>query len=387
MDSTVVSDAQGGPLSTTEVCRYCWMCRHVCPVGHVTHRETFTPHAWALTIASVKRGALTWNAETADVLYSCADCGLCRAHCVTDRPLPDAIAAARAQVVAAGHAPAIVQELDAKLQAWGNPYGDRDALTPGLAGSGIADDDTPRPRQGDVALFVGDAAAYLTPTVLDAVRRLLAAAGLEAVPIGIGRSTGLLADTLGLADTARSLARAVIDEVTASGCRQLIVLSAADRYAFARVYPERLQAAWPEGVAITELSSLLADALQAGRLAFARPDDEVSYAYHDASHGPRIGRDGVAPRALLAAALGDAGARRLFWREQRAHPTGATGGLEFTQPAIAATLAQACVTDAARAGASWLVADEPVDLHQLRGQATGVEVVSLYELLANRLAR
>ena len=99
---------QPTPAVTTEGCRYCWMCRQSCPVGFVTARETFTPHAWALEIESVRRGQLKWNPETVDVLYSCADCGLCRAHCATDRPLPDAIAAARAEVVKSGAAPASV---------------------------------------------------------------------------------------------------------------------------------------------------------------------------------------------------------------------------------------------------------------------------------------
>ena len=47
------------PVPTTENCRFCWMCRQACPVGHVSHRETYTPHAWALTIESVKRGQLS----------------------------------------------------------------------------------------------------------------------------------------------------------------------------------------------------------------------------------------------------------------------------------------------------------------------------------------
>ena len=38
------------PITTEQDCRFCWMCRHVCPVGHVTKRETLTPHAWALLI-------------------------------------------------------------------------------------------------------------------------------------------------------------------------------------------------------------------------------------------------------------------------------------------------------------------------------------------------
>ena len=64
-------------------CRYCLMCRHVCPVGRITKREATTPHGWALLIASVDRGQMTWDAEAVDTLYQCAQCNLCLANCVT----------------------------------------------------------------------------------------------------------------------------------------------------------------------------------------------------------------------------------------------------------------------------------------------------------------
>ena len=110
-------------IDTTEGCRYCLMCRHVCPVTRVTYNEATSPHGWALEIASVRRGLLDWNAETTDRLYQCADCGLCQSFCVTDQPLPDAIVAARAEVVAAGRAPVSVAEVDTALRTWGNTYG------------------------------------------------------------------------------------------------------------------------------------------------------------------------------------------------------------------------------------------------------------------------
>ncbi len=110
-------------IDTTEGCRFCLMCRHVCPVTRVTFNEATSPHGWALEIASVRRGLLEWNAETTNLLYQCADCGLCNAFCVTDQPLPQAIVAARAEVVAGGHAPASVAAVDAALRQWGNPYG------------------------------------------------------------------------------------------------------------------------------------------------------------------------------------------------------------------------------------------------------------------------
>src|SRR5689334_79294 len=103
--------------------RYCLMCRHACPVERITKREATSPHGWALLIASVQRGLLTWDADAVDTLYQCADCGLCQANCATDRPLPAAIVAARAAVVEQEAQPASVRDLDARLRRWGNPFG------------------------------------------------------------------------------------------------------------------------------------------------------------------------------------------------------------------------------------------------------------------------
>jgi Fe-S oxidoreductase len=347
------------------------MCRHVCPVGHVTQRETLTPHGWALTIDSVHRGTLQWNDDSVDVLYACADCGLCRTHCVTDQPLPDAIAAARAEVAAAGIAPKAAYAIDEKLQRWANPYEAREpaAVT----------------AQADVVLFVGDAAAHLEPRSVEAAIALLGAAGIRHVQLGAGRSTGLLASSLGFPGTAATLARAVLAEVAASGCRELLVLGPGDRYAFERLYHERLDLAWPADVVIKDVTTVLAEALSAGRVSFRRRANVPPYAYHDPCHGPRVRRDAASPRALLAAALGS-GEVRMFWRGERAHPCGAIGGLEFTQPAIAAKLADARVADAVAAGASWLVADDPSCLHHLRTRPNGgVAVQSFYELLVDQL--
>ena len=75
----------------TELCRYCLMCRHTCPITHVTHTEATSPHGWGILVASVERGITKWNEENVNVLYQCSDCGMCQAHCVTDQPLPLAI--------------------------------------------------------------------------------------------------------------------------------------------------------------------------------------------------------------------------------------------------------------------------------------------------------
>ena len=360
----------------TENCRFCWMCRHVCPVGHVTARETLTPHAWALTIESVTRGQLEWNSETAEVMYACADCGLCRSHCVTDQPLPDAITAARAEIVRLGVAPSVVTDIDRRL---------RDQAGSLPAASSVAP-----ARTGAVALFAGDTGGDRRASV-DAAIALLHASGIEVVEIGRARSSGLLASSLGLTETAQILARSVIEEVEASGAHDLFVLSPADRWTFEYVYPRRLGLQSP-AIAVHEITDVLARALANGQLTLESRDEGEPYAYHDPCHGPRVAEgqsdqsNRPAPQALLAAAIGTTGARELFWRGHRAHPCGATGGLEFTHPDIARRLADARLDDCERSGARVLVTEDPACLTHLRAQGSGrVTVTGLYELLAQRL--
>lgn len=362
------------PAEATEGCRFCWMCRHVCPVGHVTHLETYTPHAWALTIESVARGQLSWDREAVDVLYACADCGLCRAHCVTDRPLPDAIAAARAEVVRAGRALPAVTEIDQKLRSFGNPYG---VSVPPMD-----------PNLAPAALVVGDAAFCLSQASFEAAVVLLNEIGVLAMPVAVGRSTGWLPSALGLEDTARTLGEALIAEVAATEAREVFVMSPADRWAIEHVYRDRLGLEWPADVAVRDLTSLLKEAHRDGRLRLQPPSGLMPpFAYHDPCHAPRLARNHAAPRALLEAALGEEAARPLFWREGRAHPCGAIGGLDYTHPGIASALAASRGADARAAGAEWLITEDPACERQLRAHAGGLEVRGLYEVLAQRVQR
>ncbi|MEP7188910.1 MAG: (Fe-S)-binding protein [Roseiflexaceae bacterium] len=356
-------------IDTTEGCRYCLMCRHVCPVTRVTFNEATSPHGWALEIASVRRGLLDWNAETTDRLYQCADCGLCQSFCVTDQPLPDAIVAARAEVVAAGCAPASVAEIDAALRRWGNSYG---VLTPAPEAT----------EWGETAIFVGSTAFHREWESVHAARRLLERAGLEHALAAVGRSSGYLAYTLGLHDTARQLARATVAELEHLGCRRLVVLSPGQEHTLKHVYP-LLGVALPEQIEVIDLPALLTTLLDAGRLKFAQTD--VQLAYHDACQTPRIDGRWRAPRRLLAA-LTSQQVHEGFWREKRATPCGASGGLPWTQPDLAADLARAALTDATRNGARLIVTDAPQCLAHLRGAATaGVEVRGLYEMLAEQI--
>src|SRR5438874_4307325 len=208
--------------------RYCLMCRQACPVERVTKREATSPHGWALLVASVKRGLLEWDADTVDTLYQCADCGLCQANCVSTRPLPAAIVAARAVVVERGSAPASVHEVNESLQKWGHPYGEA-FHNPFSDRAG---------RQADVGLFVGAATTAERPQSVEAAIKLLDAAGVEHTLISTGRSGVYLPYTLGLWDTATALAKETLEEIAGQGVKKVITLSREDTHAFQHIYGE-----------------------------------------------------------------------------------------------------------------------------------------------------
>lgn len=357
---------------TYDLCRFCLMCRHVCPVGRATKREATTPHGWALLVASVDRGQMTWDADAVDTLYQCADCGLCEAFCVTDQPLPAALVAARTHVATSGLAPVAVREIDSKLKQWGNPYREiRPSGNEALVGS------------AETVLFVGAAAQYLRPQTLAAARFLLDKLGLAYALVGVGRSSAYLPYTLGLADTARALAQVTLDEIKASGCKRVLVLSPEDAHTFQNVLG-LLGLPWPEGVAIVELVELLASAVTAGQLKPHQTDATLTY--HDPAHTARLPARTATVRNLLTA-LAEEPVREMFWREQRAAPGGSVGGLEFTQPSLAAQLTRERLAEAAATGAQMLVTEDPAALAQfLAHSESSIKVQGLYELFVEQLS-
>ena len=359
-------------IETTENCRYCLMCRHVCPVGHVTRKETLTPHGWGLTIASVRRGMLEIDEKVAEVIYSCADCGTCRANCVTDQPLPSAIGAMRAEIAEKGLAPQGAYDVHEKLQEWQNPYAQQ---APDLASG-----------QGEVALFVGDDARYLNQSTLEAALLLLQAVGVRPVLVGIGRNNGYLPSSLGFPNTAAQLIQITLDELTSCGASTLLLLTPGDYYAFGQMREERLGLALPDGLTLQEVIPYLAEQQGAGNLNFRKTDEQAPYAYVDPTHSVRVTTRYDAPRQLLAALMPKPGLE-LFWRRERAHPLG-QGALQYTNSHIATHLNYARLSDALERGAQLLVTEDPAGLAQMERFAGRfrLRVQGLYELLAGQLA-
>lgn len=93
-------------------CRFCFMCRHLDPVGNVTFRESDTPRGRALICDKIRMDReFLKNQDFIDTLYRSALSAANRYHCVSHYDETGLVLAARKDIVEAGLAPEKVTAL------------------------------------------------------------------------------------------------------------------------------------------------------------------------------------------------------------------------------------------------------------------------------------
>ena len=107
---------------TIDACRFCWMCRHVCPIGNATGQERNTARARALTLSLVERGAVRLS-DVVDNVWECALCGGCTNNCMTGWDPVKFTKEVRLEAVSNGEAPEYIMKLVDNIEATGNAYG------------------------------------------------------------------------------------------------------------------------------------------------------------------------------------------------------------------------------------------------------------------------
>ena len=67
-------------LKHANKCRFCWMCRHLCPVQLQTGKEINTPRAKGLLLSMNQRGK-AFGPDEAQAMYECLLCDACTNDC------------------------------------------------------------------------------------------------------------------------------------------------------------------------------------------------------------------------------------------------------------------------------------------------------------------
>lgn len=151
---------------TLNNCRFCVMCRHVCPVGNATAKESGAPRGLALNIFASEQGLSAIDDEShKNLIANCTLCGACYESCITQQNLPEVILAAREKAVAAGGVCEEAAAVKSNFLTYGNPFNDR--IQPErFAGGRIS-------KTAAVAFFPGCTALYKEHNIIESALKLL----------------------------------------------------------------------------------------------------------------------------------------------------------------------------------------------------------------------
>lgn len=253
-------------------CRFCWMCRHVCPIEDSTGMETGTPRAKGLLVSLFERG-YEMDRDSAQTMYECMLCGSCTNNCMTGFEPPIYIREARTQAVLNGLVPEAMQKVIDRLDRTGNIYG---AEKPAVNLDGV-------PEKGELMLWLGGPARYAVPQAAEALMSLLGKAGVEFGVLKDEPASGSArGDLMGFIEDVRNDAKAAARAVLGAGAKKLLVLDSYDAALMLHEYK-----AWGvEMPKVVTATSFVDELVKEGKLKPRREEQTVTY--HD---GSRLARD------------------------------------------------------------------------------------------------
>ncbi len=349
-----------------DACRFCWMCRHLCPVQLVTGKEANTPRAKGLLVSLIERG-FEMEKSTAETMYECLLCGACTNDCVTGFEPPVFIREARAQTVVNELVPSWAQKILDRIMETGNVYGAKEAKVH-LDGY---------PESGDILVWLGATARYEVPEVVEAFLSLCRKAGVDVAVLKDEPASGVaLGDLAGYIEDVRQQAQQAAAAIGRTGAKQVVVLDSYDASAFRHEYRD-----W--GIALPEVvtaTAFVAELLKQGKL---QPQKEaLAVTYHD---GSRLARDldEHQPARDILAAMG-CEIYEMFQNRRLAKAAGSSL-MGQMRPELSVKFAEGRWADAKRTTAKTLIAACPQSTEALRRAVPeGYEYHDIFVLLNQR---
>lgn len=353
-----------------DACRFCWMCRHICPVAGSTGNEAWNPRARGLMVSMIERGT-KYDAEIAEAMYHCTMCEACSNDCVTGYKPTDFIREARTLAVVNDIAPkAIIREIDNILTS-GNIFGKETSADLLTAIDGL-------PVKAETLLYVGQSGRAVAPGTAIAAISFLKKAGVDFTVLKDEPASGAyLADLMGLTGDVQAVAVKAADVIKASRAKKLIVLNPMDAVMFRDNYSK-----WGllGGIEVVTFTAAAAELIESGAVKVQKT--ELRASLHEPVKLTR-GLDEEKPLNDIIAALGIDHVQ-LFLHGKMSRCIG-TVMMDGYDPAVSRVMVKTRLDDAHRLGCSVLLAASPDDCYLMKKYAAdGFEIIDLIELLASK---
>ena len=350
-------------LHHAEKCRFCFMCRHLCPVQLQTGKEINTPRAKGLLLSMHRKGTAEFDRDMARTMYECLTCDACVNDCATGYQPPLFIREARTEAVVNDLAPDEVMTLIENVEKSGNIYG---MEKPSFAREG-----------SDVLVYVGEVAACRVPQMAKSLLALLEKAGVSAKVLENEPASGVMSgDLMGYVDEVVQQAKALAKAINDTGLKTVVVLNSYD----AEMMKQRYAAMGAEIHArIVTATSFVADLIAKGALTPKKATGTLA-ACHDDDRLARTFYE-FEPVRAMAKAAGYA-LTEMFNKERLAKSCGNAVTLAY-MPEIVKRVAGGRWDDLLRTEAKVILTANPESYLCLEAaRPEGACVVDLYSALA-----
>ena len=347
-------------------CRFCWMCRHICPVEGSTGNEGWTPRARGLMISMIERGT-AYDAEIAEAMYHCTLCDACANDCATGYKPSEFIREARTIAVVENIAPKKVVDAIEAISEKGSIFEEN-------AAAAIAEAVGKLPEKAEVLLFAGQTAVSVYPKAAINAAELMKKAGVEFTMLEAEPESGAyMAELMGYTGDVQAMAAAAAERIAASGAKKIVVLNPADAVIFRDEYSK-----WGllNGVEVVTATAFFAELIEAGKLS---PKAEAMVASIQEPVKLTRGLSEEEPLKELAKAAGIE-LKELFLHGKFSRCIG-TVPFDVYAPEVVKEMVAVRCADAQRLGSKVIVTASPDDFYIMSKYAVGVKIFDIFEML------
>lgn len=350
---------------TIDACRFCWMCRHICPVGNATGQERNTSRARALGLSMVERDVEKLG-NIIDNIYECSLCGACTKECMTGWDPTQFTTEVKLEAALEGCLPEYVVRMVENVEKTGNAYGKTELE------ESLKQEMTSLPTTAPTLLYLGSDARYQTPELARRAIQVLKKAGVEFTVLTDEPGSGYdLYFLVGGAEETRQRMRQAAEKLNAF--ETIIVYDPNDAKMFLRPYRE-----WGIGLtaSIQTFTSYVASLLKEGKQIPKK--GEKTYTFQDPAALARDLEETEPAREILAA-FGNV--REMLLHGKHTNLAGHLLMREYL-PQVMELVAKNRWRDAEGVGATCVVTASPSEYVCLKEtQPEGMELYSLEEIL------
>ena len=359
-----------------DYCTYCpKLCRFSCPVGNASSNETFTPWGRQTLLHLIGQGAVAWDRATANTVYKCTTCMLCREFCDHEIEVPPVMHAARNEAVRQKLQPQEVVEFHQFFREQQNPFGDdlaarlRSTLPASLFNA-----------DAQVVYFPGCSLIYNYPQTIKNTFKVLEAMDVNYVACYDAETPccGIPLYDTGYLDDFKKNAEALGKKLG----RAKVIITGCPSCAWA------LKARLPEvGVQLTEriyhLTEFLAPLVEEGKLPVRRPFAR-RVIYHDPCYLGRYLGVYEQPRKLLNEVCREP-LIEFSWKEKHSYCCGGGGSIPTTNPVMTREIARERLHEVNDGEKKTLVTACPTCMRSFQKADERVDVMDLVDVLARCL--